>query len=94
MNVLFILTAQSILKSNLISNELPESNMRLVSEEPKSKKLLLFMSKWDDCQINSSLTPSLVSLSAWRLLHACSINIKAESAHVIGAEVLVTHYSF
>lgn len=91
MNVLFILTAQSILKSNLISNELPESNMRLVSEEPK---LLLFMNKWDDCQINSSLTPSLVSLSAWRLLHACSINIKAESAHVIGAEVLVTHCSF
>lgn len=94
-DVLFILTAQSILKSNHISDELPESHLRLISEKAKSKELLVFMSKWDDCQINSSLTPPLISLSlCTEALHAGSINIKAESAHVIGAEVLVTQCSF
>ncbi len=79
-NVFFTLTAQPLLKANHISNELPESHVRITSEA------FLFMSKWTDCQINSSLTPFLPPLSpCMEALHASSINIKGKPAHVIGA---------
>lgn len=44
------------------------------------------MSKWNDCQINSCLTPSLLPLSPYvEALHGSSTDIKGKTAHVIGA---------
>lgn len=74
------LTAQPVGEANHISNELPESHVIITSEG------FLFMSKRNDCQINSCLTPSLLPLSPYmEALHGSSTDIKGKTAHVIGA---------